>query len=231
MTLLSEYQIREYGYVIDSIATKYLKSATEQGTQCFTLSNDVHIPFKDRGGIMGFEILEITKDDFDSNGEPLHDVFEITGSQQWVPAWFRDTTAHTIQTATPNAHDDDDIACPVTTDGLSTTVTVNTIVRPTPYGRLSETIKCGANRDDEDVCEDQEVVCRAEAPLCNIPKRNFSRSIVRPYHGNNRVKWDPSFASVPFQKPAPNGGDTMSDKERRNRLLNDSMDQYDDLEP
>ena len=110
-------------------------------------------------------------------------------------------------------------------------MTVNTIVQPTSSGRLSETIECGATRDDEDVCEDQEVVCRAEAPLCNIPKRNFTRCIVRPYHGNNCVKWDPSSASVPFQKPAQNGGDTMPDKERCNQLLNDSMDQYDDIEP
>ena len=72
VTLLSEYQVREYGYVIDSIATKHQKSATEYGTQRFTLSNDVHIPFEDRGGIMGFEILEVTKDDFDSKGEPLY---------------------------------------------------------------------------------------------------------------------------------------------------------------
>ena len=79
ITLISEYQVREHGYVIDSVATKHKKGDNAWGTQRLELSKDIHIPFVDRGGIMGFEILPITKDDFDENGEPLYDVFELTG--------------------------------------------------------------------------------------------------------------------------------------------------------
>ena len=91
VTLLSEYQIRENHYVIDSVASKHKRSAKENGTQCFELNSDVHLPFEDRGGIMGIKLLPITKDDFDEHGEPLYDVFEITSLDKWVPAWFRNT--------------------------------------------------------------------------------------------------------------------------------------------
>jgi hypothetical protein len=88
ITLLSEYQIREHGYLIDSVATKHLKSENEYGTQQLTLSRLLHVPFEDRGGIMGFEILPITDQDM-HNGEPIYDVFEITSSQIWKPARYR----------------------------------------------------------------------------------------------------------------------------------------------
>jgi hypothetical protein len=87
ITLLSEYQIREYGFVIDSVAKKHRKSSTEMGSQRFVLSQHLHVPFDDRGGIMGFEILPILPNDF-HNGEPLYDVFEITGAAQWTPSQF-----------------------------------------------------------------------------------------------------------------------------------------------
>ena len=38
ITLLSEYQIREYGLVIDSVAKKHKSSYGKQGTQCFQLN-------------------------------------------------------------------------------------------------------------------------------------------------------------------------------------------------
>ena len=54
VTLLSEYQIREHGFVIDSVATKHLKAPGIHGQQRLVLNEDVHIPFQDRGGINGF---------------------------------------------------------------------------------------------------------------------------------------------------------------------------------
>ena len=90
ITLLSEYQIRENGYVIDSVAKKHRKSVTEYGTQRLELSEYINIPFEDRGGIMGFEILPIEKEDFDKHGEPIYDIFEITGAKQWTPKRFRE---------------------------------------------------------------------------------------------------------------------------------------------
>jgi hypothetical protein len=53
ITLLSEYQIREYGLVIDSVARKHKSSHDKQGTQHFYLSQDVYIDFEDRGGTYG----------------------------------------------------------------------------------------------------------------------------------------------------------------------------------
>ena len=94
ITLLSEYQIRDFGMVIDSVATKHrISTENSYGTQRFTLSKHVHIPFEDRGGIMGFEILPITEDDFIDKVEPIYDVFEITnGNVPWTPARFRGQT-------------------------------------------------------------------------------------------------------------------------------------------
>ena len=89
-----EYQVREYGYVIDSVATKHHVAPGVMGTQRLTLSDTLHIPFQDRGGIMGFEILPVTNDDF-HQGEPLYDVFEITGSKTWTPARFRTALVET----------------------------------------------------------------------------------------------------------------------------------------
>ena len=89
ITLISEYQVRENGYVIDSVATKHKKSDNVWGTQRLELSKEVHLSFQDRGGIIGFEILPITKEDFDEQGEPLYDIFELTGPKTWTPARFR----------------------------------------------------------------------------------------------------------------------------------------------
>ena len=53
ITLLSEYQIREYGLVIDSVAKKHCTLHGHHGTQRFHLSPWVHIHFEDRGGSYG----------------------------------------------------------------------------------------------------------------------------------------------------------------------------------
>ena len=49
VTLLSEYQIREHGFVIDFVATKHYKAPGIPGQQRLVLNEDVHIPFQDRG--------------------------------------------------------------------------------------------------------------------------------------------------------------------------------------
>ena len=62
ITLLSEYQIREHGYIVDSVASKHKTSLNTYGTQCIVLSDDIYLPFVDRGGLMGFEILSVEGD-------------------------------------------------------------------------------------------------------------------------------------------------------------------------
>ena len=73
ITLLSEYQIREYGLVIDSVTRKHKSAHGVPGTQSFQLDNGVYINFEDRGGLMGFELLPIEDGD-----ENKYDVITIT---------------------------------------------------------------------------------------------------------------------------------------------------------
>jgi hypothetical protein len=51
ITLLSEYQIREYGLIIDSVATKHHTGINTTGTQRFQISPHVHINFEDWGDL------------------------------------------------------------------------------------------------------------------------------------------------------------------------------------
>ena len=85
ITLLSEYQIREYGLVIDSVAKKHKSVHGKPGTQCFCVSSDVYIDFEDRGGLMGFQMLPIEEGD-----EQRYDVFTITNPIRWTPRKFKD---------------------------------------------------------------------------------------------------------------------------------------------
>ena len=84
ITLLSEYQIREHGYVIDSVAKKHRTGFKAYGTQTFYLNEVVSIPFEDRGGLMGFEILP-----YEEGDKERYDVFDITSPEKWTPQRFR----------------------------------------------------------------------------------------------------------------------------------------------
>ena len=90
VTLLSEYQIREYGLVIDSVAKKHMSSHGQKGTQRFEVKGDVHIDFEDRGGLMGFEILPLEPGD-----EDIYDIITITNPERWHPHKFQFDTYHT----------------------------------------------------------------------------------------------------------------------------------------
>ena len=84
ITLISEYQVREYGLVIDSVASKHKSIGGTYGTQRLYLNDVVSLPFEDKGGIMGFEILP-----FDEGDEDIYDVFPITSKEPWNPHKFR----------------------------------------------------------------------------------------------------------------------------------------------
>ena len=99
ITLLSEYQIREHGYIVDSVATKHKTSLNTYGTQRIVLNDVLHLPFEDRGGLMGLEILPIEDGDIDEV-DPKYDIFELTDSKKWIPARFRINTASTNDTIT-----------------------------------------------------------------------------------------------------------------------------------
>ena len=86
ITLLSECQVREHGFICDSVASKHrINSKGDKGTQGLVLNEDVWIPFVDRGGIMGFEMFPVEEGDWDEV-DPPYDVFELTADQRWIPA-------------------------------------------------------------------------------------------------------------------------------------------------
>ena len=89
MFIMSEYQVREHGFIVDSVARKHLRAPGEHGTQTLYLSPEVQIPMVDRGGIMGMEMFPVNED-FDLNRlDPNVDVFELTSPERWIPSQFR----------------------------------------------------------------------------------------------------------------------------------------------
>jgi len=85
VTLVSEYQSWEHGIVIDSVSQRHKTIHGTFGTQRMVLSKHVHIPYVDRGGLMGFEILPWKEGD-----EHIYDVFDITSDKKWKPRRFRE---------------------------------------------------------------------------------------------------------------------------------------------
>ena len=83
ITLLSEYQIRENGLVIDPVATKH-KTIHGYGTQTFYVSDDVQVPLLDRGGLMGAEILP-----YEDGDDEKYEIFDITQDHIWKPKLFK----------------------------------------------------------------------------------------------------------------------------------------------
>ena len=86
ITLLSEYQIREYGLIIDSVAKKHYSAPDTKGKQLFQVNKWVHINYEDRGGLMGFELLPFEKDD-----EETYEVITITSLDKWIPHRFQNS--------------------------------------------------------------------------------------------------------------------------------------------
>ena len=84
ITLLSEYQIREYGLIIDSVAKKHFSAPNVRGKQHFQIKDGLYIDFEDRGGLMGFEILP-----FEQGDEELFEIIKITSPERWLPYKYK----------------------------------------------------------------------------------------------------------------------------------------------
>jgi hypothetical protein len=84
ITLGSEYQTREFGLVMDSVATKHRSSHGNFGTQRLELRENEWLPFEDRGGMMGFEIHPYADGDND-----VLEIIQVTSSDVWRPSRFR----------------------------------------------------------------------------------------------------------------------------------------------
>jgi hypothetical protein len=85
-TLISEFQVRTKGLVLDSVHKDHTASIDgRKGTQSFFLTEDKMIPLIMKGGLMTFEHHEPSEEDY----EKL-EVYEITESQRWIPRKFYD---------------------------------------------------------------------------------------------------------------------------------------------
>ena len=119
VTLLSEYQIRENGFVIDSVAKNHQSLRGKQGMQRFELSSSLNIDFEDREGLMGFELLPIEYGD-----EDKYNIISITSPKKWIPQDFcgvlprkqkvqkvkTRTKAKTLKEQEPHKFDSEDVA-------------------------------------------------------------------------------------------------------------------------
>ena len=92
ITLLSEYQARDYGTIIDSVSSRHKTIHGTYGTQRMLVSRDVYVPFVDRGGLMGFEVLPWKEGD-----EEIYDVFTITSDNKWTPRRYIEDQPDSIE--------------------------------------------------------------------------------------------------------------------------------------
>jgi hypothetical protein len=84
--LVSEFQVRSHGLVIDSVHKNHVASIDgRKGTQSFYLSENQVIPLVMKGGLMTFENCEPSPDDY-----ACLDVVKTTSSDRWRPMHFYD---------------------------------------------------------------------------------------------------------------------------------------------
>ena len=83
VTLLSEYQARDHGTIIDSVSCRHKTISGTFGTQRMMVSPTVCVSFVDRGGLMGFEVLP-----WEVGDEYRYEIFEITSDKKWTPSWY-----------------------------------------------------------------------------------------------------------------------------------------------
>ena len=79
VSLLSEYQAREFGTVINSVALRHLPHGTEHA-QTLSLSEGVYIPFQVRQALMTLTVRPPTESE-------LRDVYfhDLTAETPWKP--------------------------------------------------------------------------------------------------------------------------------------------------
>ena len=83
ITLLSEYQVREYDIVVDSVASKHLTTDKRRGTQTLYASEHVKCTLIERGGLIGIKLYPVEDGD-----EDKYVIFTITSDNLWRPRAF-----------------------------------------------------------------------------------------------------------------------------------------------
>ena len=86
VSIISEYQVRDYGLIIDSCSTRHRKAHNKYGSQRFQLNDVIHSKFVDIGALMALEVLPYKEGD-----DEIYDIIDITeASVPWDPRKFRD---------------------------------------------------------------------------------------------------------------------------------------------
>ena len=86
VSLISEFQVREHGCVVDSVSRHHWTSTDgKKGTQMFYPRDDFPIPLKLMKGLMGFNITEPTAEDITT----LQHI-TITNDATWLPQTYVD---------------------------------------------------------------------------------------------------------------------------------------------
>ena len=78
MSLLSEYQIRQYGKIIDSCSKNHILSSNPvlKGTQSFDINDENHFNLIDQGGLIGIPMFV-----YDDNDDHKYPIVKITSKE------------------------------------------------------------------------------------------------------------------------------------------------------
>ena len=86
VSLISEFQVREHGCIVDSVSRSHRVSIKgDKGTQTFYPRDDLIISLKLMKGLMGFHIVEPTSEDITTLTHVI-----ITGDNLWQPQSYID---------------------------------------------------------------------------------------------------------------------------------------------
>jgi hypothetical protein len=83
ITLLAEYQMQEFGLIVDSVATKHNSAPNVPGTQTLYVSDVVRCPLVDRGGLMALVLHPVEDGD-----EDKYEIFDVTSDYPWTPCHY-----------------------------------------------------------------------------------------------------------------------------------------------
>src|SRR5210317_1356320 len=113
-TLLSSYQMREVGFVVDDVSTRHMKSPTEQGTHSIQIPNNITIGLQTRAALSTFVLscpswdqwIHATSDQIvdisQKNWNPqLHFEDMLTGSPNIVNSFNVNSTKALVNIPTP----------------------------------------------------------------------------------------------------------------------------------
>lgn len=177
ITLLSEYQIREYGLIIDSIAMWHHTGLNTTDTLHFLVNSHVHINFKglEGGGLMGIKILPIDKEDQD-----LYDVITITSTERWRPHRFAQTDPKPYYYDPNDQDNQNEASYPAMVNHLQTPLEVGLDTGEDSLNNMSEEDSMTTMCDYQPFVETQVL---ATATWHKIIYQEIDLRILRPYLG------------------------------------------------